>query len=304
MDKNSKIYLAGHSGLVGGYLLKQLYTKGYNNIIVKTSDELDLTNMEAVKTFFSASKPEYVFLVAGRTGGVAEFFKRPVEYYNINMRIEMNVLECAQKYNIRKLVFVGASCVYPESQGRIIHEDDFQTGWVQKATEPYALAKAMGLKLCQYYNQEYGTNFIAALLSNIYGLADRDHLDMTTVLPAFVRRFKDAVQNNLQQVEIWGNGNAKREFLHGSDCAQALIDVMENDESYDCINVGSGSQVSINELALMVAKATGFKGKIIHDLTKPNGSNRSVLDISRLKSLGWEPQISLEDGIKELVNKI
>lgn len=301
MEKQSLIYVAGHTGLVGSYLVQELYSEGYNNVITKKSSELNLTKTEEVESFFAAFRPEYVFLVAAVKGGVAEYAKKPVEFFDLNMRIESNVLSSAKRHGVKKLVFVGASCVYPESEGKVISEDFFQSGWVQKATEPYALAKAAGYRLCEYYNSEYNTRFVTALLVNIFGMSDRRHFDTTSVIPSLLERFLKAVKEGSKEIVIWGDGKTKREFLHAKDCASALLRIMESNISAGGLNVGSGEMITINDLAETIAEVVGYQGKIIHDLSKPNGSQRSVLDVSKLKELGWSPQISLKEGLREMV---
>lgn len=299
MEKNSKIYVAGHRGLVGSYLVKKMQEEGYTNIITATSKELDLRNSAEVAQFFEKEKPEYVFLVAAKRGGVAEYAKYPVEFLAENEQIEINVIMNSLKNNVKKLVFVAASCVYSEDL-EMFTEADLMKGWVQHATEPYALAKAVGIKLCEYCNQEYGTKFVSMLPVNIYGITDESHTDNTSVIPAMLERFSNAVKNQAESVTIWGDGKTRREFLHAKDLASGILAVMNSDLNEGWVNIGYGSMVTINELAELIAKVTGFKGKIEHDLTKPNGSHRKVLDIKKIESIGWKPEISLEEGLKEI----
>lgn len=305
MEKQDKIYIAGHSGLLGKHLVCQLAKKGYENIVIRNSSELDLTQRDMVRVFFEMEKPDYVFLVAAKTGGVAVQKENPVDFFCVNMQIEMNILECARIYKVKKLVFVGASCVYPESMQtkKAVAEEMFQTGWVQKGTEAYGLAKAAGLKLCEFYNQQYNTNFVTALPVNLYGRVEKPE-EMTNVLPNLCVRIKKAVESNQEEVTIWGDGTTMREFLHVIDCADALIKIMESKINTGWINIGTGSMVSINELAKLIAENLGYKGEIRHDLTKPGGSKRSLLDISKLRALGWEAKISLQDGIKDFIESL
>lgn len=300
MKNDSKIFVAGHTGLIGRYLFEVLSENGYHNLITCPSAKLDLRNKEEVESFFEKEKPEYVFMTAALKAGVAEYGKEPVEFFADNMLMEINILSAACGHGVKKMVLAGASCVYPESVDQIMDEACFPGGWVQKATEPYALAKAAGLKLAEYYNAEYGTKFVTAVLSNIYGMADEAHMDTTSVMPALVQRFKKAAVEKQSEVVVWGDGNNKREFLHARDCAEALLKIMESDMDAGWINVGSGNMISIHELVDLIAKVVNYKGNIVYDHTKPNGSKRSVLDIAKLRSLGWRPTVELTDGIKEL----
>lgn len=299
MKKDSKIYVAGHRGLVGSYFMKKLEEEGYTNIVTATSSELDLRNSVAVEAFFEKEKPEYVVLVAAKRGGVAEYSKYPVEFLAENEQIEINIIMNCLKYKVKKLVFVSASCVYCEDLD-IFTEEKLYEGWVQHATEPYALAKAVGMKLCEYCNKEYGTSFVSMLPVNIYGVTDAAHTDNTSVIPAMMQRFSDAVKNGADSVVIWGDGTVRREFLHAKDLASGILAVLESELNDGWVNIGYGSMVTINELAELIAKITGFKGTIEHDLTKPGGSHRKVLDIRKIESIGWKPEISLEEGLTEL----
>lgn len=304
MEHGSKIFIAGHTGLVGSYLCNSLEKKGYWNLLTCPSSELDLRRQGEVDAFFSRERPEYVFMAAAVKAGVAEYGKRPVEFFSDNMLMEINILSAACRYKVKKMVLAGASCVYPESTGQVIGETCFPGGWVQKATEPYALAKAAGLKLAEYYNSEYGTSYVTAVLSNIYGITDNAHMDTTSVMPALIQRFKKAAAEQGSEVAVWRDGSNKREFLHAGDCAEALIRIMESGINTGWVNVGFGEMVSIRELAGLVAQAVNYKGDIVFDHTKPNGSKRSVLDISKLRGLDWQPSVSLEAGIRELADTI
>ena len=304
MNKESKIYVVGHRGLIGNTLIRQLKDRRYSNLVYASSSEVDLTNKEATRRFFADNRPEIVYFAAAVKGGVEEYSKFPVEYFEKNIQIEVNVINACYEFNVEKLLFVGASSIFPESFDKIVREDDFKSGWVQHGTEPYSLAKAAGTCLCEYYNTEYGTRFVTALLSNIYGLSDSDHFDRTSVIPALITRFIEARKGGKDELAIWGDGSNRREFLHVEDCASALIAIMESDINAGTVNVGAGEMVSIDELASIIAKETGFSGRITHDLSKPNGSRRSVLDISRLKSIGWEKKIDLHKGIREIVKAI
>lgn len=292
-----KVVIFGGSGLIGGYIYKTLF--GKYAIESPTSKELDLRDEKRVDSFLEKSKPDYVILAAAMKAGVAEYERKPVEYLSNNIAIQNSVVSCCFRQGVQRLLFLGASSVYPSSEGKDVKEDDYRSGWVQKATEPYSLAKAVGTNLCEYYNYEYGTNYVVAALSNVYGWSD-DHFDKTSVIPSLIDKFQNAVKNKLSSVTIWGTGENKREFMYVKDCANALVVLMESDIC-GIVNVGSGEMVSINELAGIISRIVGFEGSIEHDLSKPEGSQRSMLDISRLKMLGWEPRYSLEEGLRETI---
>lgn len=300
MDKESKILILGAGGLIGQYLVKAL--EDCDKVYTPTSQEVDLKKEDNVNIYFRSIQPEYVFFCAAYKAGVEEYMKYPVQFLRDNLQMELNVIHACYEYDVKKLVYVGASCIYPESQDLLIDESYFATGWVQKATEPYALAKAAGTRLCEYYNRQYGTNYAVALLSNVYGNCDEKHFDKTSVIPAMITRFVSAVKEKKDHVVIWGTGENKREFLYVKDCARALVKIMQSDIT-GLINVGSGEMVSINELAKIIADITNFNGVIKHDLTKPNGSKRSVLDISKLQSIGWRAKYSLREGLIEMLQE-
>lgn len=234
-------------------------------------------------------------------GGVLEYSKFPVEYFERNIQIYVNVISACHAVGVRKLLFVGASSIFPESFDKVVTEEDFKSGWVQHGTEPYSLSKAAATCLCDYYVKEYGDHYVTALLSNIYGISDEKHFDRTSVIPALVTRFLEAKKLNKDEVVIWGDGSNRREFLHVRDCVSALITIMESDLDAGNVNVGSGEMISIDELAHIIAEETGYHGRIEHDLTKPNGSKRSVLDVGKLKSLGWDREVDFRQGIREMV---
>lgn len=291
------VLLLGASGLIGSAIYECL--KEDYNVLVPSSNELDLTNERAVNQYFCEKSPKYVILSAAYKSGVGEYSKHPVEYLNVNLSIQNNVITKCYDYNVDRLVFLGASSIYPSSVDMVVREDFFKTGWVQMGTEPYSLAKAVGTRLCDYYNSEYGTNYVTAALSNVYGWSN-SHYDQTSVIPALIDRFQCAVEEKKEEVEIWGTGENKREFLYVKDCAEAIKILLESDVK-GLINIGSGCVVSINELANTISQIVGFKGIITHDMTKANGSQRSVLDISKIKDLGWCPKYSLWDGLSEMI---
>lgn len=299
MEKESKIYVAGHRGLVGGRLMDRLCAEGYSDIVTAESDRLDLRDEQAVRSFFEINRPEYVFLVAARHGGISEYAKYPVEMLADNCKMEINVIMNCLKHNVKKLIFVAASCVYCQDSP-VFTEDALYDGWVQQSTEPYALAKAVGIKLCDYCNREYGTKFVSLLPANIYGLTDEKHHDRTSVIPAMLDRFANAAKNNLESEIVWGTGKTRREFLHVKDFADAMVKVMNSDIDGGWVNAGYGSTVTINDLAETIADVTGFKGRIEHDLTKPGGTDRRALDITKLRGTGWEPKVSLKEGLTEM----
>lgn len=299
MEKNSKVYVVGHRGLVGSYLIKQMKAEGYTNIVTAASAELDLRDSRSVDVFFEREKPEYVILVAAKRGGVEEYSKYPVEFLVDNEQIQINVIMNCYKHKVKKMIFVATSSVYSENL-EIFTEEALFTGWIQRSTEPYGLAKAVGIKLCEYCNKEYGTRFVSLLPVNIYGVTDADHTDNSSVLPSLMRRFSEAAKSGADSVVIWGDGTVKREFLHALDLARAILAVMNSDINDGWVNIGYGSMITINELAELVAQVSGFTGRIEHDLTKPNGSDRKVLDTDKIKHIGWKPTVGLEDGLREL----
>ncbi len=300
MNKNSKIYVAGHTGLVGSALVKKLKSDGYRNLVLKTHKELDLTNQKAVEEFFRTHKPEYVFLAAAKVGGIQANINYPAQFLYDNLQIQNNVIHSAYKYNVKKLLFLGSSCIYPRNCKQPIKEEYLLTGELEKTNEAYAIAKITGIKMCEFYQKQYGCNFICVMPTNLYGPNDNFDIETSHALPALIRRFYEAKLNNLKEVVVWGTGEPKREFLYVEDLADALIFLMRNYSGLSHINVGTGRDISIKKLADMIKEIVGFDGRIVFDETKPDGTPRKLLDVSRLNKLGWEAKTSLREGIRRV----
>ena len=297
MNKSDLIYIAGHRGMVGSAIYRRLTKAGFENIILRTSKELDLRNQQAVTTFFQKEQPAYVFLAAAKVGGIlANNTYRGAFLYD-NLMIQSNVIHASYLFGVKKLLFLGSSCIYPKMANQPMKEDSLLTGTLEPTNEPYAIAKIAGIKLCETYRSQYGCNFISAMPTNLYGPNDNYNLENSHVLPAFIRKFHEAKQQNKPSVEIWGTGKPKREFLHVDDLADACCFLMDQYEGKQHINVGSGEEISIKELALLVRDIIGFKGEIVHDFTKPDGTPRKLMDISNLVKLGWKAKIKLHEGI-------
>lgn len=303
MEKHSKIYVAGHRGLVGSAIVRDLEGKGYDNIIGRTHKELNLMNQEEVREFFKKEKPEYVFLAAAKVGGINANNTYPADFAYENLTIQCNVIKACHDFNVKKLMFLGSSCIYPKNCPQPIKEEYLLSGYLEPTNEAYAIAKIAGLKMCQYYNKQYGTNYISVMPTNLYGPNDNYDLENSHVLPALLRKFHEAKINNMQQVEIWGTGTPLREFLHVDDMADACIFLMESYEGNEFFNVGTGKELTIKELAEMIKKIVGYEGKIVFDTLKPDGTPRKLLDVSKLNKLGWQYKIRLEDGIKATYEK-
>ena len=299
MKKNSKIYVAGHKGLVGSAITRALKARGFSNLILKDRKELDLLDQRAVAAFFEREKPEYVFLAAAKVGGIIANDTNPGEFIYENLLVQANVLENARKSGVKKLLFLGSSCIYPRLAPQPIKEEYFLSGPLEPTNQAYAVAKIAGIITCQSYNKEYGKNFISAMPTNMYGPNDNFDPINSHVLPAFIRKFHDAKTADKKEILLWGTGAARREFLHVDDFADAALFLMEKYDASEIINVGTGEDTTVKELAEMVKKITGFKGKIMWDKTKPDGMPRKLLDVSRLRALGWKHKISLEKGISE-----
>ena len=302
MEKESKIYVAGHRGMVGSAIVRALKKQGYNNIIVRTHKELDLCRQEDVEKFFVEEKPEYVFLAAAKVGGIMANSKALADFMYDNMILEMNVIHSAWKSGCKKLQFLGSSCIYPRMAPQPITEDCLLTGALEKTNEAYALAKISGLKYCEFLNKQYGTDYISVMPTNLYGPNDNYHPEHSHVLPAFIRRFHEAKENNLPEVVCWGDGSPLREFLYVDDLADLCVFLMNNYSGNETVNAGTGKEITIKKLAELVAKVVGYTGSIIWDDTKPNGTPRKLLDISKSKALGWKYKVELEDGIKLAYN--
>lgn len=298
MDASSKIYLAGHQGLVGSALYRALKARGYQNILVRTHGELDLTSQYAVDQFFAAEKPECVLLAAARVGGIQANNTRPAEFIRDNLQIQTNVIDAAYRNGAKKLVFLGSSCIYPKLARQPIVEDELLTGPLEPTNDAYAIAKIAGLKMCQAYRRQYGFDAISLMPTNLYGPNDNFDPEQSHVLPALIRRFHEAAANEAESVTIWGTGTPRREFLHVDDLADATLFLMKNYSSEKPINVGVGSDISIIDLARLIAHKVGYTGEILTDASKPDGTPRKLLDISALRSLGWQPKITLEIGIR------
>ncbi len=296
--KDARIFIAGHTGLVGSAVTRRLEAAGYSNLLLVRREQLDLRDQAAVNYWFRANQPEYVFLVAGTVGGIMANSTRPAEFLYDNMMIHGTVVHASHLFGVSKLLYLGSSCIYPRQATQPITEDQLLTGPLEPTNEPYALAKITGIKLCSSYRAQYGSNFISAMPTNLYGPNDNFDLTSSHVLPALIRKFDDAKDRAIPEVTIWGTGRAKREFLHVDDLADACLFLMNNYDGEDHINVGTGEDCSIQELAELVRDIVYPQSKLIFDLTKPDGTPRKVLDISKLRSLGWSPTINLEDGIR------
>ncbi len=299
MDKNAKIYVAGHGGLVGSAIVRELKKEGYQNILTKTREELDLTSQIEVEKFFIAENPEYVFLAAAKVGGILANDTFPADFIRDNLMIETNVIDCSYKHKIKKLLFLGSSCIYPKLALQPIKEEYLLTGELEPTNKSYAVAKIAGIVMCQSYNKQYGTNFISVMPTNLYGEGDNFDLENSHVLPAMIRKFDDAKKSDSKEVVLWGSGQPKREFLYVDDLANACVFLMNYYDNSEIINIGTGTDVSIFELANMVKEVTEYKGNIVWDSSKPDGTPRKLLDVSKIKSLGWHPEVELRDGIQK-----
>lgn len=299
MNKDSKIYVAGHRGLVGSAIVRELKKKGYINIIGKTHKELNLMDFLAVENFFKEEKPEYVFLAAAKVGGIYANSTYPADFIYENLQIQNNVIGNAHKYGVKKLMFLGSSCIYPKMCPQPIKEEYLLSGYLEETNEAYALAKISGLKMCQYFNKQYGTNFISVMPTNLYGPYDNFHPENSHVMPALIRRFHEAKVNGAKEVVVWGSGIPLREFLYSEDMADACIYLMENYEGNDFFNIGTGKEISIKGLAELIKEVVGYEGEIVWDASKPDGTPRKLLDVSRLENQGWKYKMELKDGVKE-----
>ncbi|MBR0095763.1 MAG: GDP-L-fucose synthase [Synergistaceae bacterium] len=298
MNKNSKIYVAGHRGLVGSAITRKLKELGFNNLILRSRSELDLLSQESVKKFFELERPEYVFLAAAKVGGIYANSKYPADFIYENLLIESNIIYNSFINKINKLLFLGSSCIYPKFAEQPIKEDALLTGELEVTNECYALAKIAGIKMCQAYNKQYKTNFISVMPTNLYGPGDNFEINNSHVMPAMIRKFHEAKINKAENVILWGTGTPRREFLHVDDLADACVFLMQNYNEDKIVNIGTGEDLEIRELANIIKDITGFSGKIIWDDSKPDGTPRKLLDVSLLHSLGWRHKINLHDGIK------
>ncbi|MCU0608163.1 MAG: GDP-L-fucose synthase [Chitinispirillaceae bacterium] len=298
MDKNNKVFVAGHTGLVGSALIRKLTEKGYTSLVTRTHHELDLTNQPAVEEFFAREKPEYVFLAAARVGGIFANKTYPAEFIFSNLQVQMNVIQASWKSGVKKLEFLGSSCIYPKFAEQPIREDALLSGKLEPTNEAYAVAKIAGIIICQSYNKQYGTDYISVMPTNLYGPGDNYHPMNSHVLPALIRRFHEAKEAGLDKVIIWGTGKPTREFLYSDDLADACIFLMNNHTGSEIVNIGSGTEVTIAELARHVKDAVGFRGEIVFDPSQPDGTPRKFLDCSRLHAMGWRHSTGLDKGIK------
>lgn len=297
MEKEARIYVAGHRGMVGSAIVRALKKAGYENIVMRTSKELDLRRQEAVEEFFAAEKPDYVFLAAAKVGGIMANSKYPADFMYDNMILEMNVIRAAYQNNVKKLLFLGSSCIYPRLAPQPMPESCLLTSALEQTNEAYALAKISGLKYCEYLNRQCGTDYISVMPTNLYGPNDNYHPENSHVLPALIRRFHEAKVNNAATVTIWGTGKPYREFLYVDDLADACVYLMNKYSGNETVNIGTGKEVTIKELALLVKDIIGFKGKLVFDETKPDGTPRKLLDVTKLNKLGWHYTTELAEGI-------
>jgi GDP-L-fucose synthase len=299
MENNSRIFVAGHRGMVGSAITRRLEKEGYKQIITRTSSELDLRNQLAVNDFFSQEKPGYVFLAAAKVGGIVANNTYRADFLYENLQIESNIIHAAYLNKVTKLLFLGSSCIYPKLAPQPLKEEFLLTGLLEPTNEPYAIAKIAGIKLCEAYRDQYGCNFISAMPTNLYGPGDNYHLQNSHVIPAMIRKFHEAKENKADHVELWGTGTPLREFMYADDVADACIFLMKNYDDKMFVNVGTGEEVTIKELALIIKEVVGFEGEIRFDSSKPDGTPRKLMDSTRLHQMGWKHHMSLKDGLKK-----
>lgn len=299
MESNSKIYVAGHCGMVGSAILRALKSNNYKNVLIAPHSELDLLDQKAVREFFAKEQPDYVFLAAAKVGGIMANFSYPADFLYENLMIEANIINNAYRNNVKKLLFLGSSCIYPKMSEQPIKEDSLLTGGLETTNEAYAIAKIAGLKLCEMYNRQYGTNYISVMPTNLYGPNDNFDLENSHVLPALIRKFHEAKVNDADNVTVWGTGTPVREFLYADDLADACIYLMQNYKKNKIVNIGTGVGLTIKELAEKIKNVIGYHGQIRFDTTKPDGTPVKVNDVSYLNSLGWEAKISIDEGLKK-----
>ncbi len=302
MHQNSKIFVAGHRGMVGSAIVSDLKSKGYTNIITRTSSELNLINQQEVINFFEQEKPEYVFLAAAKVGGIIANNTYRADFIYENILIQSNVIHQSYKVGVKKLMFLGSTCIYPKLALQPLKEEYLLTGILEETNEPYAIAKISGIKMCDAYRAQYGCNFISVMPTNLYGFNDNYDLQNSHVLPALLRKFHEAKSNNLNEVIVWGTGNPLREFLHATDMANACVYLMEHYNEQGFVNIGTGIEISIKDLAHLIKEIVGYEGKIIFDATKPDGTPRKLTDITKLTNLGWNYSTELKDGITKVYN--
>lgn len=299
MEKEAKIYVAGHKGLVGSAILRELKKNGYTNILTKTREELDLTSQIDTENFFAKEKIEYIFLAAAKVGGILANDTYPADFIRDNLLIQTNIIDFAYKNKVKKLLFLGSSCIYPRNAPQPLKEEYLLTGELESTNKAYAVAKIAGITMCQSYNKQYGTNFISVMPTNLYGENDNFDLESSHVIPAMIRKFDDAKKSGAKEVVLWGTGSPKREFLYVDDLANACVFLMNNYDDGEIINIGTGTDLPISELANIVKECVGYKGDTVWDKSKPDGTMRKLLDISKIKKLGWNSKINLQEGIQK-----
>jgi GDP-L-fucose synthase len=298
MNKNDRIYIAGHRGMVGSAILRKLQSAGYTNFLLQPSSILDLRNQADVNHFFEKEQPDFVFMAAAKVGGILANNTYRAEFLYDNLMIQSNIMQAAYKAEVKKLMFLGSSCIYPKLAPQPLKEGYMLTGELEPTNEPYAIAKISGIKMCDAYRDQYGCNFVSVMPTNLYGTNDNYDLNTSHALPALIRKFHEAKMKNESEVIVWGSGKPRREFLHADDLADACFLLMQEYDQPGFINIGTGVDIEINELAMIIKKIVGFAGKTSHDLSKPDGTPQKLLDITNLKKMGWKPKIALEDGIK------
>lgn len=303
MEKDDKIYIAGHCGMVGQAILANLKRRGYSNFLLRTHAELDLTNQAEVDSFFAMQKPKYVFLAAAKVGGIVANLNSPAQFFYENMMIQANVIHSAYQHGVTKLMFLGSSCIYPKLAPQPIREDALLTGLLEPTNEAYAIAKISGIKMCDYYRTQYGCNFVSVMPTNLYGRGDNYDLQNSHVLPAMIRKFHQAKVEGASQVVLWGSGSPLREFLHADDMADATVFCMLNYNEPGQINIGSQTELTIMELASKISSVVGFNGAVVWDRSKPDGTARKLMDSSKLYAMGWKPSISLDVGIRAVYDE-
>jgi GDP-L-fucose synthase len=299
MKKVAKVFVAGHRGMVGSAIVRRLQRGGFENILTRTRQEIDLMDRASVRSFFEAERPEYVVDAAARVGGIAANFEKPVEFLIENLTIQNNVIQAAADFGVTKLLFLGSSCIYPKLAPQPLTEDALLTGPLEPTNDAYAIAKIAGIKLCQAYSSEYGKKFISGMPTNLYGPNDNFDLHTSHVLPALIRKVHEAKQGEAKEVSVWGSGTPRREFLHVDDLAEACFFLLENYDSPEIVNIGCGEDVSIKELAETVCEVLGFQGSLVFDTSKPDGTPRKLMNVGKLLALGWKPHIGLKEGIRD-----
>lgn len=303
MNLDAKIYVAGHRGMVGSAILRNLQQRGYHNFVLRTHKELDLTSQASVAEFFATEKPEYVFLAAAKVGGIVANSTLPAQFFYENTMIQTNVIHAAYMSGVKKLMFLGSSCIYPKMAAQPMREDALLTGLLEPTNEAYAIAKISGIKMCDYYRAQYGCDFVSVMPTNLYGSGDNYDLQTSHVLPALIRKFHEAKLGGVREVVLWGTGSPLREFLHADDMADATVFCMLNYSDYGQVNVGSGNEIAIKELAQKIQDIVGYQGSVVWDVSKPDGTPRKLMDSSKLHSMGWQPSITLDQGVRAVYDQ-